>query len=148
MSSSRAATDTERFDTVIVDIPNPSTGSEWSYTIPANNVMELVSAIGAFTTDFAGVSRYPNLQFFDAAPSLFAEIPGDLAIRTDTYLVICWLRGIGYRSTLTAPAVIMFGLPHDMRLQPGMIISSHTVSIRPNDRWQNIRLSLHRWIIA
>lgn len=148
MSSSRAATDTERFDTVIVDIPNPSAGSDWSYTIPANNVMELVSAQGVFTTDFAGVSRYPNLHFFDTAAVLFAAVPGDLAIRTDTSLRVNWLRGIGYRSTLTAAYDILFGLPLDLRLQPTQRIQSWTVSMRPNDRWQSIRLSLHRWIIA
>ena len=148
MSSSRAASDADRFDFFLVAVPDPGIGHDWEYTVPANNLLELVTCRFYLFTALFGVTRYPNLGFVDDSSKLYFAVPCGVGHRADTTLRYNYGLTQGYYNLIQSAGEVIFGLPLDNRLAPGFKVQMNTYGLAGGDRYGDIFLRFKRWIIA
>lgn len=116
----------------VIQITNPAAGAEFSYTVPANTRLQILSFRGLFTTDGNAANRNVRATFDDGT-NIFASFPmgnGNLtASKTDTISLFpdaVSFFSDGGITTIPLPNVILL---------PGYRFKSSTTAIQVGDQW-------------
>lgn len=109
----------------------PAAGADWSITVPGGQLWELISVYAQITTAVAVANRLPNLQISDGDIT-WLTLPGDAATAASLTGTYVWANGI---SPLSAAHGITAGLPRDLYLMPGSVVSVSTDNVQAADQW-------------
>lgn len=114
----------------VVTGTDPAAGAEWTETVPAGVVWDLISVLATLVTDATVADRSPRLRIGDGA-SVFLDVPPvavQAASITGRYL---WGRGLTGTNIGAGQAA---GIP-DLRLPAGSTIASLTGNLQAADNW-------------
>lgn len=120
---------------IVVPVPQPAAGADWSLAAPAGHLYQLVSVIATLTTSAAVATRAARLVLGDGNAT-FLHVPAA------TTQVASLARRYGWWATGQVLAVgsdIESPLP-GIALQTGWTIGSATDLVDVGDQWSAIRL--------
>lgn len=147
MSQHAVATSSDRFEVVRLSLAAPGVSSDWTYTVPANTVLEILSAKSLLITDATAVTRYPSLAYYDPGGLQFLQIPDIIGQAAGALRIYNWAAGVGYQHQAAAGLSILTGIPTGILLSPGFIFRVITLNLAATDSWSTTELLCRRWII-
>lgn len=109
---------------------NPAAGSDFTYTLPANEVAQISHLMYELTTSAAVASRVPTLRIEDSGAIIWQQAFAAVAA-SSTILYSLWRQ----LPTTTAPANTVYAQIPDLLPREGLILSSSTALIQAADQW-------------
>jgi hypothetical protein len=132
-------------DVVFVAVASPAPGADWTWTVPANLLVEIISAHMTFNAVAGGGTRYPRLLVTgNGRWPLNSPAGRTIAASTSAH--------IGYHQGMTPFALagddaIVGGLPVGNRFSAGFTIATNTPGITAGDQYANIGLVVRQWLL-
>ncbi len=114
---------------------DPAAGADWTFTVPAGAVWEIVAAYAVLVTDATVVSRAARLVVNDGVADFLSIAPADVQTESLTYRY-AWL-GVGAAYRAANGQVV--ALPR-LVLEPGWTFGTSTEGIVAGDNWGVPRL--------
>lgn len=122
---------------IVVGVPQPAAGADWSVPVPAGHLWNVLSILATLTTSAVVATRIPRLIFGDGVAT-FLDVPpfaGEAASLTRRYV---WVpAGQGY----TTGNGILSPLP-EVPLGTGWTLATTTDAIDVADQWSAIKLAV------
>lgn len=118
-------------------VAQPAAGADWSVTVPAGVLWELLAVRGLFTASAAVANRVPVLGFGSEGVTA-AQVPVAANITAGQAITVTWAQvgaalAFGLFQIVPLPRVI---------LEPGDTIGTATGAIDVGDQWSAVRLWL------
>lgn len=134
------------FDTATESTGDAAPTGIWSYTVPANTIIQPLAMIAVITTDATVINRKVFISAGAVGALTIQSAPAiaQTAGQTRTY-AICRVEVPAFADTdLEA---IYFAMPDDVFLSPGEIILLDCLNFQAGDSLLSTTLRYRRWII-
>ena len=126
-----------------ISVAAPAAGNDWSYTVPSNAWLRLVSGFATLMTSPTAANRYPGTVVTDSSSVEVGELENSPITASITQKIVYtishnWQTGGSNRWTL------FLALPYFV-FSPGYTVGSITPNLQSGDRYSGIELLFERW---
>ena len=129
-----------------VYLGNITAGSEWSYQVPGDTLLELVSVYESFVTSATAATRIVNLAITDPQGQTVAVIPPALTQAASLTYSYLWAERIASLSSLAGTESL--GPLSTFALPPGWTIASQTTLLKAGDQHKGVCLIVRPLVLA
>jgi hypothetical protein len=120
---------------VVVRIDPPGAGADWSLTVPAGHIYQLLALHARLVTSAAVATRIARLAFGDGV-SPIADLPPQASQAASLTYSYAWLPS---PSGILTGTFMLSVLP-DLELQAGWTLASLTQALDAADQWDQVRV--------
>ena len=130
---------TNIFEAQTVVVANPGAGNQFSYTVPANMRILVVSVFFRLSASVAVANRVIRIAFNDGTQPII-EVSNVSALAASETGEMCFYIGAGQSTTSFYSLDKITSLPDHYWLNPGSIVGSFIRSLDAGDIISNIRI--------
>jgi hypothetical protein len=110
--------------------PDPAAGADWTFTVPAGKVWEVISAFAVLVTDATVANRAARLVVGDGVATFLSIAPAGVQAASLTYRYAWVAVGVAYQTANGQVAA----LPR-LVLEPGWTLGTSTEGLVAGDNW-------------
>lgn len=126
-----------------IPVPTPAAGSDWSLTVPAGVIWQVLSVRAQLVTDAVVATRVPSLDFVTADGTIVVRHPVDSTKVASVSAFFDWM--VGYGDHINEGGVVGLSMIADFPLLAGWAVKTTTFAIDAGDQWSGITVAVREW---